>query len=130
MNGYIDGFVFPVASKNVEAYRQVAQAVAEIYKEHGALEYQEFIGDDMNREGTKSFPDLVCAGEEEVIIFGWAVYESKDARDLVNTKVESDPRMASLVEPLLDPSAPIFEPIRMAYAGFRPLVRSQCSEGE
>ena len=127
MPHYIDGFVLPVPRDRVDDYKQVAEAVAGIYKEHGAIDYLEFVGDDMHREGTRSFPDLVAATEEEAIVFGWVVFESREARDLVNEKVEADPRMADLVAPLLDPSNPVFDARRMAYGGFQPLVPSSAA---
>ena len=122
MAHYIDGFVFPISRDRIEEYKRVAEAVAEIYKEHGALDYLEFVGDDMSREGTRPFPDLVGAEEDETIVFGWIVFDSRETRDLVNKKIESDPRMADLVAPLMDPSAPVFAANRMAYGGFQALI--------
>ena len=122
MANYIDGFVFPVSRDRIDQYREVAEAVAEIYKQHGALDYVEFVGDDMSREGTRPFPDLVSAADDELIVFGWVVFDSRETRDLVNEKVESDPRIANLVAPLTDPSALVFDARRMAYGGFRSLV--------
>ena len=124
MANYIDGFVFPISLGHIEAYKPVAEAVAAIYKEHGALDYLEFVGDDLSREGTRPFPDLVSAAKDETIVFGWIVFESKESRDLVNQKVENDPRMADLVAPLMDPNALVFDATRMAYGGFRTLVGS------
>ena len=124
MSNYIDGFVLPVPRGHVNEYRRVAEAVAEIYKEHGAIDYLEYVGDDLNREGTRSFHDLVASAEDETIVFGWVIFDSREARDLVNEKVEADPRMADLIAPLIDPSNPVFDAKRMAYGGFQPLVRS------
>jgi len=124
MSQYIDGFVFPISQDRLEEYKRVAEVVAGIYREHGAIDYLEFVGDDMNREGTKPFPDLAGAGEGETIVFGWVVFESRESRDLVNKKVETDPRMADLIAPLMDPASMIFDPSRMAYGGFKPLVHS------
>lgn len=121
---YIDGFVFPISRSRLVEYSQVAEAVAEIYKEHGALDYVEYVGDDMSREGTRPFLDLVSATGDEIVVFGWIVFDSRETRDLVNQKVESDPRMAELVAPLMDPSTPIFDATRMAYGGFRALITS------
>ena len=123
MTQYIDGFVFPVPRKHLDEYERVAEAVAEIWKEHGALDYLEYVGDDMTLAGTRSFTDLVDANEEEAVVFGWVVFESREARDLANEKVAADPRMAELLDPLVDPTAPIFDAGRMAYGGFRSLVR-------
>ncbi len=122
MANYIDGFVLPIPRDRVNDYRRVAESVAEIWKEHGALDYSEFVGDDMNLEGTRSFNDLAAATEDEVVVFGWVVFESREARDLANKKVAADQRMAELVEPLTDPSSPIFDAGRMAYGGFQSLV--------
>ena len=122
MAHYIDGFTFPISRDHVDQYKIVAEAVAKIYREHGALDYLEFVGDDMYREGTRPFPDLVTATENETIVFGWVVFDSREARDLVNKKVESDSRMEKLIAPLLDPSNPVFDASRMAYGGFKPLV--------
>lgn len=122
MSNYIDGFVFPVSRDRVNVYKEFAEAVAKIYKEHGALDYLEFVGDDLNREGTWAFPDMMSAAENETIVFGWIVYRSRESRDLVNRKVETDPRMPGLIAPLLDPNDMIFDPKRMAFGGFKPLI--------
>lgn len=122
MANYIDGFAFPIPQNRLDEYKQIAEAVAEIWKEHGALSYQEFVGDDLSLEGTRSFPELLGAGEDDAIVFGWVEFESRDARDLANKTVPTDPRMADLVGPLIDPSDLVFDAGRMAYGGFQPLV--------
>lgn len=119
MAHYIDGFVFPLPLDRLNEYKRLAQTVAEIWKEHGALDYLEYVGDDMTLEGTRSFADLVAATEDETIVFGWVVFDSREARDLANEKVAADPRMA-----LIDSSNSGFDAKRMAYGGFRSLVRS------
>ena len=124
MSQYIDGFVFPIPRDRLDDYKEVAQAVAEIWKEHGAIEYVEYVGDDMHREGTRSFIDFTASSEGEVVVFGWVTYDSRESRDLVNQKVETDPRMMDLCAPLMDPSNPVFDSNRMAWGGFLPLVRS------
>lgn len=123
MPQYIDGFVFPISRDHVAVYQRVAEQVAAIYQEHGAIDYLEFVGDDMNRECTLPFPNILDAAEDEIIIFGWAVFDSRESRDAVNKKVEADPRMPDLVEPLMNPESPIFDSKRMAFGGFSPLVR-------
>ena len=123
MASYIDGFAFPISLARLEEYRRVGEAVAAIYLEHGAISYQEFVGDDMKREGTRPFPDSIEATDFETVVFGWIEFESRESRDLVNERVEADARIAELVTPLLDPSSPVFDPSRMAYGGFKPLFR-------
>ena len=118
MADYIDGFVLPVSRDRLDDYKRLVEAVADIWKEHGALDYCEYVGDDLTLEGTRSFTDLVAATEEEAIVFGWVVFESREARDLANEKVAADPRMAALIES----SNSGFDAKRMAYGGFEPLV--------
>lgn len=130
MAHYIDGFVLPIPSDRLGEYQRVAEAVAEIWKEHGALDYVEYVGDDMSLEGTRSFSDLVAATEDEAIVFGWVVFESREVRDLANEKVAADPRMVDLLAPLVDPSKPVFDAKRMAYGGFRSLVGAPDANGK
>ena len=121
MAHYIDGFVLPIPRDRLSEYKRVVEVVAEIWKEHGALDYREYVGDDMKLEGTRSFTDLLAATEDEAIVFGWVVFDSREARDLANEKVAADPRMADLV----DASNSGFDANRMAYGGFKTLVGSR-----
>lgn len=118
MARYVDGFVVPVPRDRLGDYQRVAEAAAEIWKEHGALDYCECVGDALQREGTRSFTDLVAATEDETIVFGWVVFESREARDLANEKVAADPRMLDVMES----SNSGFDAKRMAYGGFKVLV--------
>ena len=120
MAHYIDGFVLPIPRDRLNEYKRVVEAVAEIWKEHGALEYWEYVGDDLKLEGTRSFTDLIDATEDEAIVFGWVVFDSREARDLANERVAADSRMADLI----DSSNTGFDAKRMAYGGFRSFVRS------
>ena len=122
MPNYIDGFVFPIPKAHLETYKKVAEQVAEIWKEYGALAYYEYVGDDLNLEGTRSFAASVDLKEEEVVLFGWVVFESREARDRANAQVPQDSRMNELVGPLIDPDRMIFDAGRMVYGGFKPLV--------
>ena len=100
--------------------QRLVEAVAEIWKEHGALDYREYVGDDLILQGTRSFTDLVAATEGEAIVFGWVEFDSRAARDLANEKVAADPRMADLVSS----SNSGFDAERMAYGGFQSFVES------
>ncbi|GAA0852555.1 DUF1428 domain-containing protein [Aliiglaciecola litoralis] len=122
MADYIDGFVLPIPSDRLDDYKQLSETVAQIWKEHGALDYREYVGDDMMLQGTRSFSDLVAAKKTDTVVFGWVVFESREARDLANAKVAADPRMEDLVAS----SNSGFDANRMAYGGFLPLVRAAC----
>ena len=127
MTNYIDGFVLPIPRNHLNEYKHVAETVAKIWKEHGALAYFEFVGDDLKLEGTLSFRELVNAKVDEAIVFGWVVFNSREGRDLANERVAADPRMADLITPLTDPSRMVFDAKRMVYDGFQPLVQSNNS---
>lgn len=129
MANYIDGFILPVPQKHLEEYKGVAEKVAEIWKEYGALSYFEFVGDDLTLEGTSSFIEVVDLKEDEVVVFGWVVFPSKEIRDTANQQVPNDPRMSKLVTPLLDTERLIFNAERMVYGGFQSLVISDSNEG-
>jgi uncharacterized protein YbaA (DUF1428 family) len=117
MPRYIDGFAHPIPLNKLDQYQHLAAAVAQIWKEHGALDYQEWVGDDMHLEGTRSFSEALSANSDEAILFGWLVFESREARDLANARVAADPRIAELMA-----DADVgFDPQRMAYGGFLPL---------
>ncbi|NNE70555.1 MAG: DUF1428 domain-containing protein [Rhodothermales bacterium] len=118
MTQYLDGFVFPIPRNRLSEYKRLATAVAEIWKEHGALAYREYVGDDLSREGTRSFTDAIASTDDEAIVFGFVTFESREARDLANAKVAGDPRMVELV----DNSGAGFDAERMAYGGFESIV--------
>ena len=120
MAHYIDGFVLPISRDRLDEYKRLVEAVADIWKEHGALDYREYVSDDLIFEGTRSFIDLAAATEGEAIVFGWVVFESREARDLANKKVAADPRMADLI----NSSNSGFDAERMAYGGFQSFVLS------
>ena len=128
MVNYIDGFTLPVPRNHLNEYKRVAEMVAEIWKEHGALEYFEYVGEDLKLEGTRTFPELLGAKDDEVIVFGWVVFDSREARDIANEKVVNDPRMAKLIDPLTDPSRIVFDAKRMVYGGFQSLVQSSSNK--
>ncbi len=124
MPSYIDGFVFPVPQIHLDEYKGVAEKVADIWKEYGALAYFEYVGEDLKLEGTRSFIEVVDLQEDEVIVFGWVLFPSKETRDLANQQVPNDSRMIELVTPLTNANRLIFDATRMVYGGFQPLVQT------
>jgi uncharacterized protein YbaA (DUF1428 family) len=53
---YVDGYVLPVPTKNLAAYRQMAAKAAKIWRKYGALEFRECAGDDLKTIKVRSFP--------------------------------------------------------------------------
>lgn len=113
---YVDGFVLVVPKRKVPAYRRLATKAGRIWKEHGALEYRECVGDDLHIKGTLPFPKMAKAKPGETVFFSWITYRSRAHRDRVNAKVMADPRIAKMSGPMP------FDMKRMAYGGFKPLV--------
>ena len=113
---YVDGFVLAVPKQNIEAYKAVARKAGEVWKEYGALAYVECVGDDVPYGKLTSFPRAVQAKEDEIIIFSWIVYSSREQRDLVNAKVMADPRLKSEMADMP------FDSKRMIYGGFETLL--------
>ena len=115
---YVDGFVIPVPKKNVAAYRRIARQAGKIWREHGALEYRECVGDDLKVKMGVPFPRLSKLKPGETVFFSWIVYKSRAHRDSVNKKVMKDPRMAKMMNMKAMP----FDVRRMAYGGFKTVV--------
>jgi len=120
MPRYVDGFVLAVPKKKLAAYRQLARKASKIWMEHGALEYCECVGDDLLPKFGVPFPKLARIKRGETVVFSWIVYKSRAHRDRVNAKIMKDPRVAGMC----DPSDMPFDVKRMAYGGFRVLVRA------
>lgn len=118
MAKYVDGFVLPVPEKNLPAYRRMAKKAGKIWREHGALEFRECVGDDVKMGKITSFPQSVKLKPDETVVFSWIVYKSRAHRDSVNAKVMKDPRMAKM----MDPKSMPFDGKRMVYGGFKVLV--------
>jgi uncharacterized protein YbaA (DUF1428 family) len=116
---YVDGFLLPVPKRKVQAYRRIAQKAGKVWREHGALEYRECVGDDLKVKGMVPFPRKVKLKPGETVVFSWIVYKSRAHRDRVNAKVMKDPRLAKMME---DPTSMPFDVKRMAYGGFKVLV--------
>jgi uncharacterized protein YbaA (DUF1428 family) len=115
---YVDGFILPVPVKNLGAYRRMAQLAGKVWREHGALDYREFVADDVKVGKWTSFPRSVKLKRGETVVFSWIVYRSRDHRDRVSAKVMKDERLAKM----MDPKAMPFDAKRMIYGGFKILV--------
>jgi len=115
---YVDGFVLPVPTKKLKEYRRIAQKAGRVWRDHGALEYLECVGDDLKTKMGVPFPRMAKAKSGETVVLSWIVYKSRGHRDRVNAKVMKDPRMATM----MDPKSMPFDVKRMAYGGFKTLI--------
>jgi uncharacterized protein YbaA (DUF1428 family) len=114
---YVDGFLLAVPRRRLPLYRSISRRAGRIWKEHGALEYRECVGDDLNIKMGRPFPKIAGQRAGEVTVFSWIVYRSKGARDRANREVMKDPRIARMMSEAMP-----FDPKRMAMGGFKVIV--------
>ncbi len=113
---YVDGFVLPVPEKSIAAYKKLARKAGKIWREHGALEYIECVGDDIPTGKHTDFSRAVKRKEGETVVFAWIVYKSRRSRDAVLKKVMADPRLK------MDAASMPFDGKRMFWGGFKVVV--------
>ncbi|MES2953495.1 MAG: DUF1428 domain-containing protein [Patescibacteria group bacterium] len=125
---YVDGFVIVVPKKNIDAYKQMAEEGAVIWKKYGALDYKECVADDLSpnmdigdgqKIETMPFPKLLNLSDDETVVFSYIVYRDRAHRDEVNKKVMNDPSMTP--EMMKDKAMP-FDMKKFSYGGFQPIV--------
>jgi uncharacterized protein YbaA (DUF1428 family) len=115
---YVDGFVLPVPTANLVAYRKMAKRACKVWLDHGAVDYVEAVADDVKPGKWTSFPQSVKLKEGETVIFAWIVYKSRSQRDKINARVMKDPRLADMMDPKKLP----FDGKRMFWGGFKAIV--------
>ena len=114
---YVDGFVVPVPKAKLDDYLAMSRSCGAVWREYGALEFRECVGDDVKPGKLTSFPQAVKLTPHEVVVFSWIVYKSRAQRDKINKQVMADPRLA-----LMDPKTMPFDGKRMIWGGFKPVV--------
>ena len=115
---YVDGFVLTVPKKKMDAYKRLARLAARVWRDYGALDYKECVGDDLQSKFGLPFPKLAKTKPGETVVFSWIAYKSRAHRDRVNAKVMKDKRITASCDPNNMP----FDMKRMAYGGFKVIV--------
>ncbi len=113
---YVDGFLLIVPNDKLGEYKKLARKAGKIWREHGALEYRECVGDDLDMPFGRPFPKLLKLKPDETAVFSWIAYRSKAERDRVNAKVMKDERLR------MDPKSMPFDMKKMSMGGFTVLV--------
>lgn len=116
---YVDGYVLPVPKKKLAAYRKIATLAGKVWREHGALEYRECVGDDLNVKFGMTFPKQVKVKPGETVVFSWILFKSKAHRNSVNAKVMKDKRLTDMKDIPMP-----FDCNRICYGGFKVLVEA------
>lgn len=118
MANYVDGFVLAVQRARVEDYRRIAEIAGKVWLEYGVLEYRECVAEDVKVGKVTSFPQAVKLEDDEVVVFSWIVYRSREERDRINAQVMADPRITASLEG----KTPPFDMQRLIFGGFTTLV--------
>ncbi|OVZ55501.1 RNA signal recognition particle [Pigmentiphaga sp. NML080357] len=113
---YVEGFVAAVPAANKELYRKHAADAAPLFKEFGVTRMVECWGDDVPEGKLTDFRRAVQAKDDEVVVFSWFEYPSKEVRDAAVQKMMTDPRMQAMGETMP------FDGKRMIIGGFVPLL--------
>jgi uncharacterized protein YbaA (DUF1428 family) len=111
--GYVDLFLLPLPRKNLARYRRSARSFGKFVKKHGALDYREFLGDDLHSKGMTPFTRYYKLKSGEGLVGSYVLYRNRAHRDQVNKKMMSDPEMKEGMQ-----SIP-FDMRRMCYGGFK-----------
>lgn len=114
---YADGFLLVVPKKNLRKYAAIAKKAGKVWREHGALEYRECVGDDLKTKMGAPFPKVAKAKAADAVVFSWIVYKSRAHRDAVNKRVMQDARMQKMMTQPMP-----FDMKRMSYGGFASIV--------
>lgn len=113
---YIDGYVVAVPTKNKDVYKTLAEKMAGVFKEYGALKVVECWGDDVPEGKLTSFPMAVQCKPDETVVFSWITWPSREVRNEGMPKFMADPRCQP------DQNAMPFDGKRMIYGGFEVMV--------
>ena len=112
---YIQGFVLAVPAANKQAYIEHASKAVPFFRDFGMTRMVENWGDEVPDGKVTDFKRAVKAKDDEVVLFSWLEWPSKEIYQTGMKKMMEDPRMAEM-------GAMPFDGKRMIYGGFEPLL--------
>jgi uncharacterized protein YbaA (DUF1428 family) len=113
---YVDGFVVPVPKSKIAEYTEFSKSMSKLWKEKGALSYVEAVADDVQKGEVTDFPRSVNLKDDEVVVFSWITYKSREDRDRINKEIMNDPAMKESKMP--------FDGKRMVIGGFKTILEA------
>jgi len=111
---YVQGFVLPAHDR--DGYRKMAAEAWPIFADYGALEVVETWQEDVPEGKQTDFFRSVKTEPNEQVVFSWMLWPSHEVCDAAAAKMQADERMEA------PPGGMPFNPQRMIYAGFVPVV--------
>jgi uncharacterized protein YbaA (DUF1428 family) len=82
-------WLFRCVISTLTAYRRMASMGAKIWREHGALEFRECVGDDMAVKMGMPFPRMMKIKPNETVVFSWITFKSRAHRGQVQSNFTS-----------------------------------------
>ena len=113
---YVNGYLLAIPEGNKDAYREMAEKWWDIAKDYGAVEHVESWEADVPDGEQTDFRRAVKLADGEKVVFSWVIWPDKATADAGELKMTADPRFGKLG------GTPLFDPKRMVYGGFEPLV--------
>ena len=94
---FIDGFLLPVPKNRLPTCRDAIRKAGKIWREHGALDYNEFVADEMKPAKLASLPREVRPARSETVVFVRILYKSRAHCNRVNARAMKDPRLPDMM---------------------------------
>jgi uncharacterized protein YbaA (DUF1428 family) len=113
---YVDGQLLAVPDASMDAYEAFSERVAGLLKEYGALRVVQAWAEDVPEGKVTDYRRAVMAKDGETVVYSWAEWPSRQARDAGWQKVMQDERMHA------DDGKMAFDGQRTIYGGFIPIL--------
>lgn len=110
---YVNGMLVAVPAARKAEFVETSRQIARIFREHGALRSIDAWGDDVPDGKLTDYRRAVKASDDEIVVYSFVEWDSKETHDAAWEKIMADPRM---------PQEMPFDGKRMIYGGFRPLL--------
>ena len=115
---YVEGYIVPVKTAQMEDYRTAAIKMAAVWRRLGALSVIEAKAENAPVGELTSFPRAVLLEADETVVFSYITYKSRAHRDEVVAAVMSDPEMTEAMQSLE------IDGKRMIWGGFEVIVQA------
>jgi uncharacterized protein YbaA (DUF1428 family) len=113
---YVQGFVTPVPTANLDKYRKQQAQAWQFFKQFGVKRMVEGWGDDVPKGKVTDFQGAVQAKDDETVVFSWLEFPDKATYEAANKKMQDDPRMKELFAEMP------FDGKRVIYGGFESII--------
>ena len=113
---YVQGFVTPVPTANLEKYKEQASKAVPFFRQFGVKRVVEAWGDDVPDGEVTDFKRAVKAKDGETVVFSFVEWPDKATRDAAWPKIMQDSRMKYEGDKMP------FDGQRMFWGGFRPIL--------